>query len=425
MADLLDVMRTTFAAREFTDAPVPDDALARILDDARFAPSGGNRQGWRVIVVREPATKRALAELATPTMRRYVAQVAAGESPWNTVVPTKLTPAQIDATPVPARLLDAFAKAPVLLVVCVDLAVLASFDSQLARVGVISGASVYPFVWNLLLAANAEGFGGTLTTFCTGAEPEVQKLLGVPAQFAVAAVLPIGVPARRLTQLRRKPVHAFATRERFDGDAFAAPLDEAAQAALARDRVVDITTRGRKSGAPRRTEIWFWRVGGPLSDGGAGSRPAVVPQPPGGAALHPAPEGVARPRPARIRSPDRQPRRTPPRARAHPRPDRRQRAGRVGAERPAGWTRSPARQPRADRGESRRGASALGGREPARRDPPVGFPAAEGARARRGRRGGSVAARIPAPRLRAPSPMSLSASAASVLRALRSGHSSP
>jgi deazaflavin-dependent oxidoreductase (nitroreductase family) len=272
MADLLDVMRTTFAAREFTDAPVPDDALARILDDARFAPSGGNRQGWRVIVVREPATKRALAELATPTMRRYVAQVAAGESPWNTVVPTKLTPAQIDATPVPARLLDAFAKAPVLLVVCVDLAVLASFDSQLARVGVISGASVYPFVWNLLLAANAEGFGGTLTTFCTGAEPEVQKLLGVPAQFAVAAVLPIGVPARRLTQLRRKPVHAFATRERFDGDAFAAPLDEAAQAALARDRVVDITTRGRKSGAPRRTEIWFWRVGGRLYLTGAPGR---------------------------------------------------------------------------------------------------------------------------------------------------------
>ncbi len=262
--DLLDVMRTTFAAREFSEAPVPDDALRRILDDARFAPSGGNRQGWRVIVVRAQHTKRALAELAIPTMRRYVAQVAAGESPWNTLNATHLTQAQIDATAVPARLLDAFAKAPVLLVVCVDLALVASFDSQLERVGVISGASIYPFVWNLLLAANAEGFGGTLTTFCTGAEPQVQQLLGIPERFALAAVLPIGVPVKRLTQLKRKPAHEFATHERFDGAPFSAALDTEAHAALARDRVVDITVRGRKSGQPRRTEIWVWRVSGRL-----------------------------------------------------------------------------------------------------------------------------------------------------------------
>ncbi len=270
--DLLDVMRTTFAAREFTDAPVPDDALRRMLDDARFAPSGGNRQGWRVIVVRASHTKRALAELAIPTMRRYVAQGAAGESPWNTVNATRLSPEQIDATAVPARLLDAFAKAPVLLVVCVDLAVVASFDSKLERVGVISGASIYPFAWNLLLAANAEGFGGTLTTFCTGAEPQVQQLLAIPEHFAVAAVLPIGVPVRRLTQLKRKPAHEFATHERFDGAAFAAELDAGAKAALAEDRVVDVTTRGRKSGQPRRTEIWFWRVGGRLYLTGAPGR---------------------------------------------------------------------------------------------------------------------------------------------------------
>jgi deazaflavin-dependent oxidoreductase (nitroreductase family) len=270
--DLLDVMRTTFAAREFSEAPVPDDALRRILDDARFAPSGGNRQGWRVIAVRAPETKRALAELAIPTMQRYVAQVGAGESPWNTVNPTRLTPEQIASTAAPPQLLNAFAKAPVLLVVCVDLAVVASFDSQLARVGVISGASVYPFVWNLLLAANAEGFGGTLTTFCTGAEPAVQNLLGIPPQFAVAAVLPIGVPLKRLTQLKRKPVAEIATAERFDGAPLAPPLDAAAQAALAHDRVVDISTRGRASGQPRRTEIWFWRVGGRLYLTGAPGR---------------------------------------------------------------------------------------------------------------------------------------------------------
>jgi deazaflavin-dependent oxidoreductase (nitroreductase family) len=270
--DLLEAMRTTFAAREFTDAPVSDDALARILDDARFAPSGGNRQGWRVIVVRDASTKRALAELGIPTMKRYAAQAAAGESPWNTVVPTKLTQAQIDATPVPQRLVDALAKAPVLLVVCVDLALLASFDSQLGRVGVISGASIYPFVWNLLLGANAEGLGGTLTTFCTGAEPAVQKLLRIPATLAVAAVLPIGVPAKRLTQLRRKPVRDFATRERFDGAPLVAPRAPEVEAALAHDRVCDITTRGRSTGQPRRNEIWFWRVGGRLYLTGAPGR---------------------------------------------------------------------------------------------------------------------------------------------------------
>jgi deazaflavin-dependent oxidoreductase (nitroreductase family) len=263
-SDLLEVMRTTFAAREFDDAPVGDDALRRILDDARFAPSGGNRQGWRVIVVREPTTKRALAELAIPTMQRYVAQTAAGESPWNTIVPTQLTPEQIAAAPVPERLLGALANAPVLLVVCLDLALTAAFDSQLARVGVIGGASVYPFVWNLLLAANAEGLGGTLTTFCTGAEPAVQRLLGIPERFAVAAVVPLGRPRKSLTQLKRRPVEAFATRERFDGAPLAASFAPEVASALANDRVVDITTRGRTSGAPRRTEIWFWRAAGRL-----------------------------------------------------------------------------------------------------------------------------------------------------------------
>ena len=58
--ELYDAMRTAFAAREFTGEPVPDEVLHRILDNARFAPSGGNRQGWRVIVVRDPAKRAAL-----------------------------------------------------------------------------------------------------------------------------------------------------------------------------------------------------------------------------------------------------------------------------------------------------------------------------------------------------------------------------
>ena len=60
--ELYDVMRTTFAARDFTDEPVADATLARILDNARFAPSGGNRQGWKVVVVRDEATRARLGE---------------------------------------------------------------------------------------------------------------------------------------------------------------------------------------------------------------------------------------------------------------------------------------------------------------------------------------------------------------------------
>src|SRR5213594_5119048 len=74
--ELYDVMQTTFAAREFTDDPLPDATLFKILDRARFAPSGGNRQGWRVIVVRERATREAIAALTAPAAKRYAAQVA-------------------------------------------------------------------------------------------------------------------------------------------------------------------------------------------------------------------------------------------------------------------------------------------------------------------------------------------------------------
>lgn len=143
--ELYDVMRTTFAAREYTGEPLPDSVLERILENARFAPSGGNRQGGHVIVVRDPATKAALAEMAVPAARRYMAQVAAGENPWNTIVPTSVTPEAVAATRVPAMLTAPLEHAPVVLVVCVDLRVVASVDQYLPRVGVVSGASIYPW----------------------------------------------------------------------------------------------------------------------------------------------------------------------------------------------------------------------------------------------------------------------------------------
>ena len=215
--ELYEVMRTTFAVREFTDEPVPDAVLFKILDHARFAPNGGNRQGWRVIVVRDPATRKALSDCAAPAAKRYAAQVQAGESPWNTIDPTRVDAVTIERTPPPARLTEPFVKAPVVLVVCVDLKVVASTDQLLDRVGVISGASIYPFAWNILMAARHEGYGGTITTLAVAQEPKVQELLGLPRHVAVAAVMPFGRPLRTLTKLKRKTVAEFATLERWGG----------------------------------------------------------------------------------------------------------------------------------------------------------------------------------------------------------------
>ena len=219
--ELYDVMRTTFAAREFTADPLPDRTLFEILDRARFAPSGGNRQGWRVIVVRDQATKEQLAILAAPAAKRYAAQVQAGENPWNSVDPTAVSAETIDRTPAPSRLTDPVRQAPVVLVVCVDLKVVASIDQGLRRVGVVSGASIYPFAWNILLAARHEGFGGTITTLSVAEEPKLQAVLGLPVHVAVAAVIPLGRPIRSLTKLKRASVSEFATRERWGGAPFA------------------------------------------------------------------------------------------------------------------------------------------------------------------------------------------------------------
>ena len=218
--ELNEAMRTTFSAREYTDEPLPDAVLYEILDHARFAPSGGNRQGNRVIVVRDPRTRESLARLAEPAAKRYAAQRLAGENPWNSIVPSALEGSVFEQTPPPRMLTHPFRNADVVLVFVVDLKVVASTDQYLDRVGVISGASIYPFVWNVLLGARQAGFGGTITTLAVSREPEVQALLGIPGDFAVAAIVPLGRPVKQLTKLRRRRVEEIATLERFEGESF-------------------------------------------------------------------------------------------------------------------------------------------------------------------------------------------------------------
>ena len=215
--ELYEAMRTTFAARDYTGEAVPDEVIYRVLDNARFAPSGGNRQGGHVIIVRDPDTRAALSRLAEPAAKRYIAQIHAGESPWNAVNPTSVSAETIEDTPAPAMLTEPFVKASAVLVVLVDLSVVASMDQELERVGVISGASIYPMVWNILMGLRQEGYGGTITTLASARESEVQALLGIPPRFAVSACLPIGKPVKQLTKLKRRPVEDFVTSERFDG----------------------------------------------------------------------------------------------------------------------------------------------------------------------------------------------------------------
>lgn len=220
--DLYEVMRTTFACREWTDEPVSDETLHRILDNARFAPNGGNRQGQHVIVLRDKEIRRQLVPLVKEATDIYSAQVQAGEAPWNSINPTSVDEAAIRAEggPVGFPGVNQMVDAPIVLVVTVDMSVVASFDKYLDRVGVISGASIYPLVWNILMAARNEGLGGVLTTYLAEKEADVQALLDIPAHHAVAAMLPIGVPVKQLTKLRRNPVEEFATIDSFDGPAF-------------------------------------------------------------------------------------------------------------------------------------------------------------------------------------------------------------
>jgi len=204
--ELYEVMRTTFACREFTGEPVPVEVLHRIIDNARFAPSGGNRQGWRIIQVQDPASRARLADLSQAAATRYVLQLQAGESPFNTVNPTSITPEQVAAAEPADWLVASIRHAPTLLVVTVDLSLLAAMDADLDRVGLVSGGSVYPLAWNILLAARNEGYAGTITTMAVTREPEVRSLLNMPEHWAVAAVIPMGKPVKQLRKLRRKPV---------------------------------------------------------------------------------------------------------------------------------------------------------------------------------------------------------------------------
>jgi nitroreductase len=215
--ELYQVMRTTSAVRQFTTDPLPDEILYTILDNARFAPSGGNRQGARIVIIRDRGTRQALVDLTIPGAKKYVAQRQAGENPWNTINPSRVSDDEIAATEVPESFTTPLLEAAVVLVVCVDLQMVAALDKELDRVGIVGGASVYPLVWNILLAARNEGFGGTITTMAVAEEPRMRQLLGIPETYAVACVVPLGKPAHQPRKLSRLEVAELTRVEHWQG----------------------------------------------------------------------------------------------------------------------------------------------------------------------------------------------------------------
>jgi nitroreductase len=222
--DLVTTLRSTGAARQFYDEPVPDEVLGRLLDTARFAPSGGNRQGWRVIVVRDPATRAALRDLYLDGWYEYLALGAAGLVPWAPVTDRDKESEAAAAAPQFAAAGTAapgFAEtlhvAPALLLVLADLAALAAVDRDLPRYTLVGGASIYPFVWSLLLAARSEGLGGVTTTVVIRREAEVRALFGIPDTVAVAALVVLGRPVHQPGRLKRAPVSSFTWVDRYGG----------------------------------------------------------------------------------------------------------------------------------------------------------------------------------------------------------------
>jgi nitroreductase len=223
--ELYEVMRTTPATRVFTDEAVPDEVVYRILDHARFAPSGGNRQGWRVVLLRDPAIRRQIRDLYSLGWREYKAHVDAGLVPfaprergrWN-------GPAiDLDAArriPRPNDFADSLDTVPVLLLLLAQLGALACVDNGLDRQSIVGGGSVYPFAHNILLAARNEGLGGVLTSVLVRQEPAVRELIGIPDDHAIAGLIALGHPVRTVRKLRRRPVEQFTTVDRFDGPAF-------------------------------------------------------------------------------------------------------------------------------------------------------------------------------------------------------------
>lgn len=173
-----------------------------MLDNARFAPSGGNRQGWRVIVVTDRAVRAELGVLFRKGWYTYHAPMFARGGP-------------IERWPFADHIEDI----PIHLVVLVAEAAITTTIEAIDNDRIAPGSSVYPFVQNVLLGLREQGLGTTLTTVMVTVADDIKRLLAIPPGYFIAAHLAVGWPAGPpIRRLARHPVERFATVDCFDGE---------------------------------------------------------------------------------------------------------------------------------------------------------------------------------------------------------------
>src|SRR6202790_5191020 len=190
--DLFEIIRTPRSMRRLKPDPVPNELIRKILEAGVSAPSGGNMQRWRFLVIRDRKVKQTVGAYYKQAWDEVVApRYRAGEPAPGTSRERFLR--MLDAA---QYLADHIHEAPVWIVPCMG-------GGTPTRT---SGSSIYPAVQNMLLAARALGLGATLTTLYLNFEKEVETALGLPADVHSYALLPIGYPMGRFGPVRRIPL---------------------------------------------------------------------------------------------------------------------------------------------------------------------------------------------------------------------------
>lgn len=202
--DLFDIQRTMRAMRRLKPDPVPDALITQILEAATCAPNGGNSQKWRFLVIKDPEIKKAVQVYYKRAY--YEVQKPRHDSQAPKEPGPALDQHHRNETAI-EYLTDNFHKAPVWIVACAEEA-----NSPSAS----SGASVYPAVQNMLLAARALGLGATLTARHITFREEVERLLGLPENISSFAILPIGYPVGRFGPTSRTPLEKVAFLDSFE-----------------------------------------------------------------------------------------------------------------------------------------------------------------------------------------------------------------
>ena len=198
--ELSEAITTAVTSRYFTDEPVTDADLATAFDYARYAPQGGNRQPVRWVVVRDQAKKEQLRDWYLQPWKAYLGAAETGEVGIGAEKAEKAL-----------RNADHFAEhlheVPAIVIACAELEGVHPTDTELDRLSIVGGGSVYPAVQNFLLGCREAGIGAALTTLLCMFEPQVKEMLAIPDGIATAAHIAVGRrPKPFPTKLDRIPV---------------------------------------------------------------------------------------------------------------------------------------------------------------------------------------------------------------------------